>query len=301
MANRLIDRFIIYIKSKDISNSNAEKSLGVSNGYIRNAEIRPNGEVNSSFLSKVSKVFLDINLLWLINGEGEMLNNPVGSHNYIAYTPASTSLKSVVSEPILFQNAPPTLPNFAPPTAPPTPNFGLPSVVTVAEDGKELVPFVPVKAAAGYLNKYADESYIQALPAMRLHGFRNGTYRAFEVEGHSMLPTIHNGSIAVGEWVESIQDIRDRRIYIIITDGGIVIKRVVNRLNSDNRLILISDNANKVEYPNSHVTAEQIKEVWYLRGALQFTFTEPSEIHGRINELEGKVSILYDLYKQQKG
>lgn len=60
-------------------------------------------------------------------------------------------------------------------------NFGVPKVVSVNENNEELISLVNVKAAAGYLNGYADPEYIERLPTIRMPGIKGGSHRAFEI------------------------------------------------------------------------------------------------------------------------
>ena len=70
--------------------------------------------------------------------------------------------------------------------------------ITVDSEGKENVELVPQKAAAGYLNGYADADFIQELPKFSLPILpTNATYRAFEISGDSMLPILP-GTIIIG-------------------------------------------------------------------------------------------------------
>src|SRR5215210_6319019 len=57
------------------------------------------------------------------------------------------------------------------------------------ENGRAEIPFVPVKAAAGYLAGYADPEFIDELNTFTLPMLTGGNYRAFEIIGDSMLPT----------------------------------------------------------------------------------------------------------------
>jgi transcriptional regulator with XRE-family HTH domain len=57
-------------------------------------------------------------------------------------------------------------------------------VVTVDAQQKHNIEFVPVKAAAGYLNGYADVEYVKELPLFSLPNLKQGTYRAFESEAN---------------------------------------------------------------------------------------------------------------------
>jgi transcriptional regulator with XRE-family HTH domain/signal peptidase I len=170
----------------------------------------------------------------------------------------------------------------------------LPKVVTIDNSGRDNVVYVPVKARAGYLNGYGDPVFIQTLPAYSIPGLNHGTFRMFEVSGHSMGETLYDGDAIVGTFVENPQQIRDSRVHVIVTrHDGVVVKRVLNRLESDGKLILKSDNIkDKADYPNIVVEPDDILEIWY--GVLKFSryFKEPTELYKRVTDLEGKLILL---------
>lgn len=164
----------------------------------------------------------------------------------------------------------------------------MPKVVTVDKQGNDNVVLVPVKAAAGYLRGYGDIEYIQTLPTYNLPNVSNGTYRMFQVSGHSMYPTLSDGSYVVGEWVENIfKDVKDNRIYIVVSDDGILVKRVLNRLKKYGNLYLKSDN--RKEYPNRSLEHYQIKEVWSVKMHLSFDLPDPAVLYDRVSDLEAEI------------
>jgi transcriptional regulator with XRE-family HTH domain len=71
-----------------------------------------------------------------------------------------------------------------------------------------IVPFVPVKAAAGYLAGYADPEFLDELNTFTLPMLAPGDYRAFEIIGDSMLPT-PSGSVIVGEKVGNFKEVKN--------------------------------------------------------------------------------------------
>jgi IS5 family transposase len=92
---------------------------------------------------------------------------------------------------------------------------------------RNIIHFVPVKAAAGYLAGYADSEFIDELNTFTLPMLTGGNYRAFEIIGDSMMPT-PSGSIIVGEKVENLDDAKSNLAYIVVSKNeGIVYKRVV--------------------------------------------------------------------------
>src|SRR6187455_3120452 len=92
--------------------------------------------------------------------------------------------------------------------------------------GRPDIPFVPMKAAAGYLAGYADPEFIDELNTFTLPMLAGGNYRAFEIIGDSMLPT-PSGSVIVGEKVENLEDVKNNAACIVVSrNEGIVYKRV---------------------------------------------------------------------------
>lgn len=291
---RPIDRLIEYLQYSKISPSKAEKALGVANAYIQNSKNRK-GEIGSSILSKLASEYLDLNLIWVITGNGQMLLTPNEIQKNKEDTPSLNQENNIVSEHQTANILHPNTTKKLHPTLHPTGNLGMPKVITVNEYNDDLVSLVSAKAAAGYLNGYADAEYVENLPTIRLPNLKGGTHRGFEVKGHSMNPTIHNGAIAVGRWVEDLEDIKENYVYIVVTKSdGIVVKRVLNRINENGKLILKSDNNNKREYPNILLDPEDVVEIWRLRGGFIFEFAEPNEINHRVNDLEAKYTIMQE-------
>jgi transcriptional regulator with XRE-family HTH domain len=131
---------------------------------------------------------------------------------------------------------------------------------------KNLIHFVPVKAAAGYLAGYADSEFIDELNTFTLPMLAGGHYRAFEIIGDSMLPT-PSGSIIVGEIVDgNAEDIKNNQAYIVVSrNEGIVYKRIVKSNKAKDKLTLESDNP---QYQPYQVNAEDIIELWHAKMVL---------------------------------
>lgn len=125
--------------------------------------------------------------------------------------------------------------------------------------GPAEIPFVPVKAAAGYLAGYADQDFIDELNTFTLPMLSGGDYRAFEIIGDSMLPT-PSGSIIVGEKVESIEEVKNNTACIVVSrNEGIVYKRVNKNGRTKNKLTMVSDNPTFHPYT---LNAEDVLEMW---------------------------------------
>jgi transcriptional regulator with XRE-family HTH domain len=131
--------------------------------------------------------------------------------------------------------------------------------ITVDKAENENIEMVPVKAAAGYLNGYADPTFIKELNRFRLPFLPAGTYRAFEIKGDSMLP-LQPGSVVIGEYVDNWKNIKDGLTYVVLSKhDGIVYKRLFNQVEENGTLILRSDNT---AYPAYPIKVEEVLEIW---------------------------------------
>lgn len=158
---------------------------------------------------------------------------------------------------------------------------------------RNVIHFVPVKAAAGYLASYADTEFIDELNTFTLPMLAGGNYRAFEIIGDSMLPT-PSGSIIVGEKIENPADIKNSQAYIVVSrNEGIVYKRVEKNGRSKNKLTLVSDNP---QYQPYQVNAEDVVELWQAQMVIskvsQQQRWDMNSLASMVNNLQTQVSTL---------
>lgn len=168
----------------------------------------------------------------------------------------------------------------------------LPLVVQIDSDEEENIVMVDKKAAAGYLQHQQDPEFIAKLPSFRLPGYSGKTFRAFEIMGDSMLPGICPKDMIVASYVESLNDIKNGSVYIVVThDGSIVAKRVTS-LGND-LFELKSDNT---VYEPYAVKAEDIGQIWKAESRITREFDKPSgnermsSLEQRLLDLERKLS-----------
>ncbi|HNF30329.1 MAG TPA: S24 family peptidase, partial [Chitinophagaceae bacterium] len=156
-----------------------------------------------------------------------------------------------------------------------------------------LIHFVPFKAAAGYLNGYADANFIDELNTFTLPMLTSGEYRAFEIIGDSMMPT-PSGSVIVGEKVEQLDDVKNSNTYVLLSKSdGIVYKRLIKNTKPKNTLTLVSDNP---VYEPYQMQAQDVLEVWKAVYILQKASTvqrwEVGQLAGMVNDLQTQVTNL---------
>ncbi len=163
--------------------------------------------------------------------------------------------------------------------------------VVVDQQNEELIPIVPVKASAGYLNGHADPEYIGSLPrfSMPVPELSPGrTFRVFQIKGDSMLPILP-GSYLFCEYVESVSAVGEGDICILITrEEGLVCKRVFPA--EENQLILKSDNP---EYKPYLIDGRTVLEIWKAKGVLTFELQKSG-----INEISHISDVLREVKEE---
>lgn len=173
--------------------------------------------------------------------------------------------------------------------------------VTVDKYGRELMSFVPVRAQAGYMKGFGDPQFIEKLPAFSLPTFTEGSYRMFQVDGSSMLQLggggLHDGDIVIAHYLEDFFSIRDNRVYVVVCAEGVVVKRCLNRLKTDDQaLILKSDNKNG-DYPDMVLHASEILEVWELKAFISRQLSFSTDLWEVISDLQAQQALLTDKMK----
>jgi len=159
--------------------------------------------------------------------------------------------------------------------------------------GRSEIPFVPMKAAAGYLAGYGDPEFIDELNTFTLPMMSGGNYRAFEIVGDSMLPT-PSGSVIVGEKVDDLEHLKNNAACIVISrTEGIVYKRVAKNTRTKNKLTLVSDNPVFQPYT---ISSEDVLEMWEAQVVISKTNTlqrwNVNQLANIVTDLQQQVSTL---------
>ena len=165
--------------------------------------------------------------------------------------------------------------------------------ITVNNDDEEYIDLIPQKASAGYMNGYADPEYLGDMPKFQLPNLPgNGTYRAFEITGDSMLP-LRPGTIVIGRYLEGLTDLKNGNCYVILSkEEGVVYKRVFDYTEEHGKLFLVSDNK---AYSPYEIPASDVMEVWEAKAYLSMDIPEHSEEEISFEKL---TSIVLDLQQE---
>lgn len=160
--------------------------------------------------------------------------------------------------------------------------------IIVHDDQSEKISLVPIKAAAGYLNGYADPEYIEDLPHFNLPfgQLSQGTHRLFQIKGDSMLP-IPSDSYIIAEYLADWNWVKSDECYIILSkEDGLVYKRVKNNFQDSQELLLISDNT---AYEAYSIALDQIVEIWKAKGFVSFDLPDKNAQQLSVDELSSVV------------
>ena len=263
---------VLYIsESKGITREKFFEDLGITYGNFKgNAKEKA---LSSDVLAKIITKYPEISSEWLLTGHGEMLKSEGATE--VIKTP-----RVEVIAPIKVEG-----------------RSLMPKVIVLKDEDveEERIPLVPVMAQAGYLQGYDDPQYIKELPMYNLPGMRNGTFRIFQVEGLSMYPTLQSGSYVVGQFVEDWEHISDNRIYVVVSTEGVIVKRVLNRIEKYGSLYCKSDNR---VFPHINVRLKDVKEIWECKMHLSFDFLDPVPEYQKIADLEADVQFLKQRVEQ---
>tara|TARA_R110000850_G_scaffold203228_1_gene329562 strand:- start:180650 stop:181414 length:765 start_codon:yes stop_codon:yes gene_type:complete len=156
-----------------------------------------------------------------------------------------------------------------------TPHDILPKVISINSQTNENILLVNEKAAAGYPHNIQDPQWYERLPAfdLPLPQFRNATYRGFQVEGDSMLPTIKPGEWVIGKAMSSFSEMINNRVYVIVLSDSILVKKI-QKLPEKNKLKLISFNEG---YLPVEINFSEVQEIWLVNSKLSFGIEDASE------------------------
>lgn len=158
----------------------------------------------------------------------------------------------------------------------------------LAEKPRNLIQFVPVKAAAGYLSGYGDNEFLDELNTFTLPMVKGDNMRAFEIIGDSMLPT-PSGSVIVGERVGALDEVKNDTPCIVVTSReGIVYKRIRKNNRLQSKLTLVSDNPSFQPY---QILKSDVLEIWEAKAVVHKIDNTP---RWDVNSLANLVANLQD-------
>lgn len=203
----LKNRILEFISYKRITNQSFEQLAGLSNGAVN----KMGDNTRRSTLDKISNTFPELNRVWLLTGEGEMLK----------------------------QKAETTTGNAK--------EIGAVYPVTSRDEEIVMIDFIPVSATASFIESLSGGSdpACEKYPVIPRGNERNdvSSLRIFEVEGDSMFPTIASGALILAKEIPEKSWHYAEGVVVAVFSEYVVVKRVArNCLLTDNYIVLSSDN-----------------------------------------------------------
>lgn len=170
--------------------------------------------------------------------------------------------------------------------------------VIIKQDYSVSIPIVEIGAAAG-VSGYDNPDYLEVVDKIEMPYKlikRNAKYFCIRIKGESMSPTmLDSGYLIVraldrSEW----ENIIDNHVYVVSDkEGGAYLKRLKNRLRNHGFIVCISDNPDKISYPNFNIYEEEIHTI--LRAEWYFTSKMPNiheTYYKKVEDLEDKYDLL---------
>lgn len=77
---KIIDRILLFIQHKNLSMRMFDKSISVGNGYT-SKQSKSKASVGSDVLERIIDTYPDLNPMWLLTGEGEMIREITKKHS----------------------------------------------------------------------------------------------------------------------------------------------------------------------------------------------------------------------------
>lgn len=174
-------RILEYLENKGISKYECYQKTGMTNGVLSKTE----GLSEENLLRFVS-YYDDVNLEWLLKGQGEMTGRIAKSLLKDEQTTVATAIKST---------------------------------------GEKGIPLIPLEAVAGVMSDNNMQVLKHECEYYRVPLFKNADF-LMQVTGDSMQPKYYSGDIVACRKVFIGTFFQWNRVYVIDTNQGVVIKRV---------------------------------------------------------------------------
>lgn len=281
----ILERLKQYIDAKGITIAAFEREAGMSNAAFGKA-LKNNGAIGTDKLENVLSAYPDINPVWLLTGNGDMLTSG---------NPAVTAPAAGMS--------------VSPSTVPPIPaDYGnLTYRVISVNDNRLLYEGTRNDALPDELqvetletaeenSERSEDAPRKLPPILRLPAgvIGEGPHKCIRVRGEAMAPTLREGDFVVtaqvgrNDWPE----IRERQLYLVVdTRENKYLSRIKNRLGDYQFIVCTCDNPDKGQYPDRNLMEHEIAEIWEVKCLLSANIPERQDAVSRdIEQLRQEIS-----------
>lgn len=221
-VEKITHRLVRYMEYKGLNPNSVTVSAGLSIGLIGKA-IKNESGLNSDTIEKILHAFEDLNPVWFVLGDGEMLKPDMKEMSHF----------QTVTKSVTFLGETKNKEN-----------------VTLLEDNFQSqhgIPLIPIEAMAGFgtggvqVMDYDTQKYV--VPEFT----ELNVDFMLRVKGSSMYPKYNSGDLVACKKL-ALNDIffQWNKVYVLDTDQGALIKRI--KKGSDGHLLIVSDNPSYEPY-----------------------------------------------------
>ncbi len=164
------------------------------------------------------------------------------------------------------------------------------------------IPLIKASAHAGFIKNFHEENSFEVADWYKIPGFNPAfEQKLFEVSGDSMTPTLLSGDVLICQDQPKIDNILDGSLILLVTENGILIKRIRLDNNAD-FLLLESDNELEPEQLKK-IRKSEIYQAMIVRGKISSAVLPHHQIasKGKIQNMEESIGFLKkELFKLNK-
>ncbi len=223
----------LYLAKKGVSDYEFYKESGTTRGILK----QPNG-ISEDNIARFLAYAPDVNISWLLTGEGDMLKNDRGDVASVQEQPKQENKQE----------------NSSP----------LGDIVT--KDTAGAIPLVSEKAVGGFANEHFKIKERDVLAYYVVPSFRFlGVDFMIEVTGDSMVPRLCPGDIIACSTIRNSKFIQWNKCHLVATEEqGLIVKRLMPG-EHEGELQAISDNK---DYPPFAIPTDEITGIARVVGVI---------------------------------
>ncbi|QRE03548.1 S24 family peptidase [Flavobacterium psychrophilum] len=231
----MIERILQVIDCYGINKNKFYKKTGLSNGFLDKVK-----NIGSDKIDKILNSFPEVDPEWLISGHGSMIKKPASLSLVESHLKSNQGFKIEAKQ--------------------------------VSFDNFIEVPFLPIKAQAGYLTGFEENHPVDDLETKLFpREFEKGSYLTIEISGNSMndnsSKSILDGDILLckeldkGSWFSSKLHFRNN-IFVIVDSSGIVCKQIVSH-NVENSIITCR--SWNEDFEDYNISLQEVYQIFYIK------------------------------------
>lgn len=129
------------------------------------------------------------------------------------------------------------------------------------------IPVIPIEAMAGYANGDVQIMQYEIIDTKMIKKFMDRGAKYFiEVGGNSMYPKYSNGEMLACRPITDVSFIQWNKVYVLDTDQGPLVKRIIECEGDENKIICKSDNK---DYPPFKMLKDSIRKISVIVGVIR--------------------------------